>query len=332
MIAAFTQPLIDITRRAARVDAPMSANPVVAGPGDPAAKLRSLTAELDALRREHAEVKQAVYEAAQIQRKLCAPHELTWREFEIAGEIFPVRHLCGDFFKVVELGDALGLAVGDIAGKGLTAGIWQAHLMGLLQRAAREHSTPGDAVAEVNHQLCQDDGAPPILALFYAHLGPKNNLLYCNAGLPAPLLLKASNSRLERLEEGGPMLGAVKDAFFPTGNVSFDPGDMLVAYSDGVTECRNSADQEFEMQRLMDATSNVSNATASKALFSLLGTVLDFAGSCPPGDDMTLLVARRHPVESSHQPSLAKGSSAPNRRRARPRSRRKSAGEGLSFS
>jgi len=58
-------------------------------------------------------------------------------EFEIAGEIFPVRHLSGDFFKVMELDSTLGLTVGDIAGKGLSAGIWQAHLMDLIQRCAR---------------------------------------------------------------------------------------------------------------------------------------------------------------------------------------------------
>ena len=84
--------------------------------------LQSLTDEVLALRREQARLQQAIFEAAQVQRRLCAPRELTWGEFEIAGEIFPVRHLSGDFFKVLELGSTLGLALGDIAGKGLTAG------------------------------------------------------------------------------------------------------------------------------------------------------------------------------------------------------------------
>ena len=103
---------------------------------------QSVKAELDAVRSEYTKLQQAIYEAAQIQRKLCAPREFAWHEFEIAGEIFPVRHLSGDFFKVLELDSALGLIVGDIAGKGLSAGIWQAHLMGLIQRCARRHSDP----------------------------------------------------------------------------------------------------------------------------------------------------------------------------------------------
>src|SRR5260370_7496666 len=129
------------------------------------AGIASVKQELDAVRREQAKVQQAIYEAAQIQRKLCAPRELVWGEFEIAGESFPVRHLSGDFFKVMQLDSALGLAVGDIAGKGLSAGIWHAHLMGLLQPCARRHSDPPASVAEVNADLSQHPPDPPLTPL-----------------------------------------------------------------------------------------------------------------------------------------------------------------------
>jgi serine phosphatase RsbU (regulator of sigma subunit) len=275
--------------------------------------IQSVKQELDAVRREQAKLQQAIYEAAQIQRKLCAPRELAWGEFEIAGEIFPVRHLSGDFFKVMELDSALGLTVGDIAGKGLSAGIWQAHLMGLIRRSARRHSDPAAAVAEVNAELCQDQDAPPIAALFFARLDPQENeLVYCNAGLPAPLLLRHNNA-VERLEKGGPMLGALQKAAYETGSVRLNPGDMLLAYSDGVTECRNSKDQEFEMRRLSAAATAVGGASANQVLFSTLGAVLDFADACSPEDDLTLLVVRRREgtvVERS--PSHSKDFSAPH--------------------
>jgi sigma-B regulation protein RsbU (phosphoserine phosphatase) len=254
---------------------------------------RLLADELTAVRREHAKLQQAIFEAAQVQRTLCAPRELGWGQFEIAGEVFPVRHLAGDFFKVMKLGSALGLVVGDVAGKGLTAGIWQAHVMGLVQRAARQHANPAAAMAEVNRELCRDDAPPPIMALFLARLDRKNNLTYCNAGLPAPLLVRQDKA-VERLEEGGPMLGAIQNAEFKTGAVAFHPGDMLLAYSDGVTECQNAQDQEFEMQRLTAAATSLAGLNANKVLFSLLGAVLDFADSCSPGDDLTLLVVRRN--------------------------------------
>lgn len=253
----------------------------------------SLTRELDALRREHEKLQQAVFEAAQVQRRLCAPRELMWGEFEIAGEIFPVRHLSGDFFKVLELDSVLGLAVGDIAGKGLTAGVWQTHLLGLIQRAARKYSSPSEVVAEINRELCSQDGDAPLTALFFALLDQQNNeLRFCNAGLPAPLLLRRDGT-LESLFAGGPMLGALHSAAFEAGRVRLNPGDMLVAYSDGVTECRNSQDEEFETARLSAAARAVAGMSANRALFSTLGAVLDFADACPPGDDLTLLVVRR---------------------------------------
>src|SRR6201988_709960 len=114
---------------------------------------RSLRDELDSVRREHAKLQQAIYEAAQIQRRLCAPRELVWGEFEIAGEIFPVRHLSGDFLKVLNLDSVLGITVGDIAGKGLTAGIWQAHLMDLIQRSARTNLPAAGGMATGSREL-----------------------------------------------------------------------------------------------------------------------------------------------------------------------------------
>src|SRR6266446_7312964 len=297
-----TEGMLDIKRNVPgerRVQEPRCAAEGKGGQGLPPAggglpeNIQSVRQELDEARREQAKLQQAVYEAAQVQRRLCAPRELVWGEFEIAGEIFPVRHLSGDFFKVMQLDSALGLAVGDIAGKGLSAGIWQAHLMGLIQRCARRHSDPAAAVAEVNGELCQDQGERPLTALFFARLDPQwNDLVYCNAGLPAPLLLR-HNKTVERLEKGGPMLGALQEAEFNSGRVRLNPGDMLLAYSDGVTECRNSEDEEFEMGRLSAAVNAVGGTSANQVLFSTLGAVLDFADACSPEDDLTLLVIRR---------------------------------------
>jgi sigma-B regulation protein RsbU (phosphoserine phosphatase) len=97
----------------------------------------------------------------------------------------------------------------------------------------------------------------------------------------------------DRLEEGGPMLGAIQEASYNCGTVYLNPGDMLVAYSDGLTECRNRDDQEFEIGRLSAAVDSYNGATANQVLFSTLATVLDFAAQCPPSDDLTLLVIRR---------------------------------------
>jgi serine phosphatase RsbU (regulator of sigma subunit) len=186
--------------------------------------------------------------------------------------------------------------------------------MGLIRRSARTHSDPSVAVAEVNAELCQDQDTPPITALFFARLDPlENELVYCNAGLPAPLLLR-HNKAVDRLENGGPMLGALQGATYNTGSVRLNPGDMLLAYSDGVTECRNSEDQEFEMRRLSAAVSAVAGACANQVLFSTLGAVLDFADECSPEDDLTLLVIRRREsIMTGPFPSHGKDFSASHR-------------------
>lgn len=260
---------------------------------EPTESTVALREELDSLRRDHSKLQQAVYEAAQIQRRLCAPRELVCGEFEVAGEIFPVRHLSGDFFKVMKLDSMLGITVGDIAGKGLSAGIWQAHLMDLIQRCARTCALPADAVAAANRDLCRDQNEPPIAGLFFARLDPASGELeYCNAGLPPPLLLRRDRT-IERLEEGGPMLGALQESTYKSGRVCLNPGDILLAYSDGLTECRNSLEEEFETERLAAAAKAISGGTANQVLFSTLGAVLDFADCCPPGDDLTLLIVRR---------------------------------------
>jgi serine phosphatase RsbU (regulator of sigma subunit) len=278
---------------------------------------RSQHQELEAVRHEYAKVQQALYEAAQVQRRLCSPRELVWGEYEVAGEIFPVRHLSGDFFKVLQLGDVLGLALGDIAGKGLSAGIWQAHVMDLLQRCSRTYFHPTEVVGAVNRELCLNQSEPPITALFFARLDPeRDELVYCNAGLPAPLLLRR-NKLVERLDEGGPMLGALQQATYRSGSVYLDPGDMLLAYSDGLTECRNPQDEEFEIGRLSAAAESVSGATANQVLFSTLATVLDFADSCPPGDDLSLLVIRRCAVGLTERTSERSKSISVPRSRSR---------------
>jgi phosphoserine phosphatase RsbU/P len=259
-------------------------------------KINALQEELGILRREQSKLQRGIFEAAQIQRRLCAPRQFSSGGFEVAGEIFPVRHLSGDFFKVMELDSALGIVVGDIAGKGLSAGIWLPHLVSLIHRCARAHSNPADAIAQANRELCSGYGEPPLVALFFARIDLENGeILYCNAGLPSPLILARDNA-VTRLDEGGPMLGAMANGTFRTGIAALHPGHTLIACSDGVTECQNSRDEEFELVRLSSAARAGGGGSASQTLFSALGAVLDFADGCPLADDLTLLVVRREQI------------------------------------
>jgi len=256
-------------------------------------RIRALEEELSAMRREQSLIQRGFFEAAQIQRRLCAPRQFQTPEFEVAGEIFPVRHLSGDFFKVFELGSALGVIVGDIAGKGLSAGIWMPHLISLVHSCARIHADPAEALSAANRKLITGCGEPPLAAVFYARLDrATGNITYCNAGLPSPLIL-ARGRAVERLETGGPMLGATAAATFHSGVAVIEEGDTLLACSDGVTECENAAEQEFALAGLEKAARTFAGGSASQTLFATLGAVLDFADGRALRDDLTLLVAER---------------------------------------
>src|SRR5881394_1214750 len=100
-------------------------------PGKP--RRQELEIRLAALQKDYAELHTAIFEAAQVHRRLCAPRLLRYQNLEIASEIFAVRHLPGDFFMVEETPNGVMLALGDICGKGLAAGMWTTHLVGLLR-------------------------------------------------------------------------------------------------------------------------------------------------------------------------------------------------------
>src|SRR5215831_19125064 len=124
-----------------------------------------LDAKLEALQKDYADLHAAIFEAAQVHRRLCAPRLIRRGDFEVASEIFAVRHLPGDFFTVYEKRSDLILALGDIAGKGLAAGMWTTHLVGLVGAHSETVSDPEVIVAGVNRDLCRMALAAPLASL-----------------------------------------------------------------------------------------------------------------------------------------------------------------------
>src|SRR5213596_2219134 len=121
-----------------------------------------LEGKLASLQQDYAELHTAIFEAAQVHRRLCAPRLVRRGDFEIASEIFAVRHLPGDFFTVEETDDGVMLALGDICGKGLAAGIWTTHLVGLVGTHTSVTSAPEEIVRGVNRDICEMTSAVPL--------------------------------------------------------------------------------------------------------------------------------------------------------------------------
>ena len=250
--------------------------------------------KFERLQRDYAELNTAIFEAAQVHRRLCAPSLVRNGAFDVASEIFAVRHLPGDFFSVEETSEGLLLALGDIGGKGLAAGMWVTHLIGLIRSHTAANSDPEAIVAAVNCDIARLSSVEPLSSLIVARLDTfSGKLEYCSAGHPPALLLR-QNGILELLSDGGPVLGAVPNAFFDRGSVELDTGDLLLACSDGILESFNEADQEFGNMRLQTELRRAQRGSAESVLFSVLGAVQDFAAPRPLTDDMTLMVVKRN--------------------------------------
>lgn len=260
---------------------------------DQASVLAGNDPRLETLQRDYAELNTAIFEAAQVHRRLCAPSLVRHGAFDVASEIFAVRHLPGDFFSVDRTSDGLVLALGDVGGKGLAAGMWVTHLIGLIRTHTAASSDPETIVAGVNRDMTWLSEIEPLSTLFVARLDSNSGQLdYCSAGHPPALLLRL-DGQLEQLSDGGgPVLGAVPFALFERGSVQITAGDLLLACSDGILESFNEAGQEFGNQRLEAELRRAQGGSAESVLFSVLGAVQDFAAPRPLTDDMTLVVIR----------------------------------------
>ena len=264
------------------------------------ARRQELEVKLAALQQDYAELHTAIFEAAQVHRRLCAPRLVHHGDFEIASEIFAVRHLPGDFFTVEETNDGVILALGDICGKGLAAGMWTTHLVRLVGSHVAVTSEPESIVAGVNRDICRNESVVPLASMFLARLDPVTGIVnYCSAGHPPAFLLRASGE-LEKLSEGGLLLGVVPDASYVSRSFELRDGDALMFYSDGIIESRNSEEEEFGYARLeqqlrrAQTGSADTTSSADRMLFSVLGAVQDFAATRSLIDDMSLVIVRRN--------------------------------------
>jgi len=249
--------------------------------------------QLDSLMQERLDLHAQLFEAAQIQRKLSGPRTLQHGNVQFASEVFAAHYLSGDFVVLSHEGPKVLATVGDIAGKGFAAGMWFTNLAGLLQSYADPDSEPGRTAAEMNRHLCYLRPMAPFVTAFFAQMNCEDGTLtYCNAGHFLPILLRG-DGRTETLDKGGPLLGAVEHATFESGQATLAAGDMLVAYSDGVLECRNAEGEEFGMARLLAAAQKAKQSTAQETLVLLLAAIQDFANGNSLCDDLSLLVVQR---------------------------------------
>jgi ketosteroid isomerase-like protein len=232
--------------------------------------------------------------AADVQRMLLPRTEHVNRFSESVGDSWPCRAIGGDFFEIVECGsDRMGLAMGDVAGKGPAAALLASMLQGMLATEVRAGDGPAAMLSRINRGLSERHLEARFATVVFAALSADGRLVYANAGHNPPALVR--RGRIERLVSGGPILGVFADASFEETALRLDPLDTLVMFTDGVTEARNRGAEEFGEERLLDCLRRHVAESPPVLLRSMFAAVRDFADGAEPADDITMTVTRFGP-------------------------------------
>ena len=249
------------------------------------------SARLYAESAEKARIERDLQIAAEIQRALLPEGQFETTFVDLAADSIPCRTVGGDFYDYLDIGDGgFGFALGDVAGKGPPAALLAAAVQSNFVALAPVSPDPAEAMARVNKALLRRAIEARFATMFYGAITPGGRLSYCTAGQEPPLVV--GRNQTTWLETGGPVLGLLSIATYECGAIALEPGDLVVVCSDGVTEARNRAGEEFGRDRLLEAVRQRHGARPEAVLEHLIGAVKQFSEGAAQADDVTALILR----------------------------------------
>ncbi|MEK6281423.1 MAG: SpoIIE family protein phosphatase [Acidobacteriota bacterium] len=236
-------------------------------------------------------LEQDLADAEEIQRALLPKELPRIQGVDIAVAWQPVRAVGGDYFDVLKFGeDHAGVCIADVAGKGMPAALLMSNVQAVVKSFASETLAPGELCAGVNSVVCENIVPNRFISCFYALLDmQKRKISYANAGHYPPMM--ARDGRCLRLTEGGPVLGVFPDQTYEQHVIDVRSGDCLVLFTDGVTEARNVAGEEFGEDRLQELLVTGQRLSAAGLREKIMSAVTEF-GEGNFDDDVTLMVLR----------------------------------------
>jgi sigma-B regulation protein RsbU (phosphoserine phosphatase) len=253
------------------------------------ALVHSLASE--AARRER--IDREIEIAREVQERLFPQQLPSLPGHSIHGECRPAQGVGGDYYDVLSLEDGtLGLAIGDVSGKGISAAL----LMASLRASLRGMTMDGPAdlallMTRVNRLVYESSATNRYATFFFSIYEPPTRLLrYVNAGHNPPYVLRGNE--IHALEGGGPVIGLLPEALFEECRLYLEPGDLLLAYTDGISEALNVQDQEWGEERMVAAARTKLPENASTILRHIVTEADRFAATAPQHDDMTLLLMK----------------------------------------
>ncbi|MBU1878798.1 MAG: GAF domain-containing protein, partial [Chloroflexi bacterium] len=221
--------------------------------------------------------------------------------WQVAAEWRSARQVGGDFYDFIELpGDCWGLVVADVSDKGVPAALFMALSRTMIRAAAAEGRQPAQLLSQVNTLMLADTRSEMFVTAFYAMLDTRqHSLTYANAGHNPPLLVRAQTGELVRLANHGIVLGIVPDVMLENSPMDLALGDVLVLYTDGVTDAIDAQDHEFGEERLAALVQQHAHRPAREIVAAIDQAVADFVGDTPAFDDFTLVVLKHTSVDDT---------------------------------
>jgi phosphoserine phosphatase RsbU/P len=222
----------------------------------------------------------------------CCPEAPGW---QLAAFWRAARQVGGDFYDFLPLPrDHQGLVVADVADKGVPAALFMAVSRTLTRSVAiGGHRTPAEALKRVNELILADARSDLFVTMFLADLSPVGRVVYANAGHNPPLVVRAARGEVEYLKEHGMALGVIPEVLMRDQQIRLENGDVLVIYTDGLTDALNARGDEFGLERLEQVIVNHRYQPADGIVAAIQDSVSQFVGNEPPFDDLTLIVAKR---------------------------------------
>ena len=261
---------------------------------------RRMQSERDTLMREieHKNTELAI--AAEIQQSFLPDTISQVEGFEVAAKSIMAKEVGGDFFDVIPFEivpikpGRMGILIADVSGKGIPAALF----MALSRIVVRVNATwyaddPALAIHDANNLIAADSKAGMFVTLFYGILDhTSHTFTYVNAGHNPPIVYHPGDGTLSELAATGIAMGVITDAEYVSNEKPLAPGDVVVLYTDGITEAMNAREEMFGEERLYEVVRHVNGRNSGEILTNILNVVKEFTGDYPQSDDITLMVVR----------------------------------------
>ena len=238
--------------------------------------------------------------ARQLQQSILPEHEYKFHSYEIFGITMPAEIVGGDFYDYIKVGDdeeRLGIVVGDAASKGLSASAEAMYISGAIRMAGNFQMKISPMMKRMNELVNKIFSDDKFSTLFYCEISndKKGLLLFANAGHNPPIFLKAKSKRISYLKPTGPLLGPAPHSKYDTDSLNFNKDDILVIYTDGITEAANDKYQFYEEKRLERIIRKNMNNSPREIAYSIIDDVIKFStDNSKYQDDKTVVVIKRN--------------------------------------